>query len=85
MEVLEKQRVIQEIVSSPIGAEDGKQMISPVNSDKDLKPLDPAYQKSRMAKSKRFNSTNAKYKHPSNKIDKESDNMSALRKWSQCT
>ena len=43
----------------------------------------PTYQKSRVSKSKRFNSTNARYKNVINKMERDDMNTKQLRKFSQ--
>ncbi|CAI2385047.1 unnamed protein product [Moneuplotes crassus] len=84
MEETEQNPALQNLVPSPIELQDKHPMVSPLNSSEELEPIDPKYEKSRTTKSKRFNSTNVKYKNAANKNGKSSDKMNPLRKWSQC-
>jgi hypothetical protein len=60
-----------------------KKMITPVNSNPKFTPINPSFHKSRICKSKRFNSTNARYKNVVNKMEKDNVSLRQLRKWSQ--
>jgi len=57
--------------------------ITPVNSDPRLDPINPLFQKSRINKSKRFNSTNSRYKNVASKAERTKASHSHLMKWSQ--
>jgi len=51
MDNLEKNMIIQGIVSGPIEEEDKtNQMVSPTNLSKDMTPINPTFQKSRVSK-----------------------------------
>ena len=62
---------------------DNRHLITPVNSSPKLTPINPTFQKSRISKSKRFNSTNARYKNVVNKMEKDIMNTKQVRKLSQ--
>lgn len=84
MDHLEKNLLMKGIIFSNVEEEENrKHMISPVNSSSNLTPIIPTFHKSRVSKSKRFNSTNARYKHVSNKMERDNASLMHLRKWSQ--
>lgn len=84
MDRLEKNLLMKGIISNNNEEEeDRKHMISPVNSSSILTPINPTFHKSRVSKAKRFNSTNARYKHVANKMERDNASLMHLRKWSQ--
>lgn len=71
------------IPANTVGPNTDMHTTSPVNSTPKFTPIHPSYQKSRITKSKRFNSTNARYKNVVNKMEKDNVSLRQLRKWSQ--
>lgn len=62
---------------------DHKLVISGNSSSPKLHSTSANFYKSRTHKTKRFNSTNARYKNVVNKIEKDRKSLRQIRKWSQ--
>ena len=60
-----------------------KNVLTPVRSSPKIQNKGIPFYKSRTSKTKRFNSTNARYKNVVNKIEKDRKSLSQIRKWSQ--
>jgi hypothetical protein len=71
------------VVNKPEEGEERKLMVSPKHTNTNLTPVNPTFQKTRGNKTKRFKSTNARYKHVANKMERNQSSLMHLRKWSQ--
>lgn len=84
MSNLEKKMIKKGIINSSNQQNTLDHSITPVNSNPKITPINPLFRKSRIGKSKRFNSTNGRYKNVINKMEKDNKiSMRHVRKWSQ--
>jgi hypothetical protein len=84
MDYLEKKMITNGIVVNKAEeGEESKHMVSPEQTDTNLTPANITFQKARGNKTKRFKSTNARYKHVSSKMERSQSSLLHLRKWSQ--